>query len=808
MINNKNDFINRFKETSISFIGKSYSDLSEYECYILLCEVIKNIAAEVHTDNRETIKKDDSKFLYYFSMEFLIGKLLNSYLVNLGIKNIVDEALTEMGFSLDSIEKLERDPGLGNGGLGRLAACFLDSLASLRLNGMGMGVRYRFGLFKQKIVDGEQIEVADNWLDKGYPWETKRDDRAVKIKFGGYVDREYKDGKISFNYKGYDEILAVPYDIPILGFNGDKVNKLRLWYAQPVEENFDLAAFNKGHYSKAVDYRNQIEAISSILYPDDTNQVGKKLRLQQEYLLVAAGISDIIERYRRRYGDDRWLEFDKHVTIHINDTHPTMCIPELMRVLMDELGLEWDDAYRITTNSIAYTNHTVLPEALEKWPIPMMKEYLPRVYMIIEEIDRRYHNKFNMANQHEADLLRHTAILWDNNVHMANLSTICSFSVNGVAALHTEILKRDTLKEFYELMPEKFNNKTNGVSHRRFLLSANELLTKLISDAIGDKFKQDANCLKDLLKYEDDPAFLDKLSKVKRENKIRLAEYIKEHNDIVVDPDSIFDIQVKRIHAYKRQLLNALRILNIYNEIKSGKITNMHPQTFIFSGKAAGSYAYAKKIIKFINTLADIINNDNQVNKFMKVVFIENFCVSNAELIYPAADISEQISTAGKEASGTGNMKFMFNGAITLGTMDGANVEIFNLVGSDNIKIFGLRAEQVEDMRRCNNYNPNGIAENDSRIKLMKEQLVNGFFDGYNTDFWDIHDSLFNYGDEYFVIADFDDYIKKHFELIDMYTNDRQRFNKISLVNIANAGFFSSDRTISEYFNEIWNKQK
>ena len=808
MIYNKSDFINRFKETSISFIGKNYTDLKEYECYLLLCEVIKNVAAEVHTENRETFKKNDSKFLYYFSMEFLIGKLLNTYLVNLGIKEIVEDALTDMGFSLKEIEKLERDPGLGNGGLGRLAACFLDSIASLRQNGMGMGVRYRFGLFKQQIVDGEQIEVADNWLDKGYPWEKKRDDRAVRVKFGGYVDREYKDGKIYFQYKGYEEVLAVPYDIPIIGYKGEKVNKLRLWYAQPVEEKFDLTSFNKGDYSKAVDYRNKVEAISSILYPDDSNQVGKKLRLQQEYLLVAAGISDIIERYRRRYGDNDWLSFDKHVTIHINDTHPTMCIPELMRVFMDELHLEWDDAYRITVNSIAYTNHTVMPEALEKWPISMMKEYLPRVYMIIEEIDRRYHERFNVSDPHQAELLRKTAILWDNNVYMANLSTICSFSVNGVASLHTEILKRDTLKEFYELMPEKFNNKTNGISHRRFLLSANEGLTNLITDTIGDKFKQDASHLKDLLKVEDDPVFLEKLAKVKRDNKVRLAEYIKEHNDIIVDPDSIFDIQVKRIHAYKRQLLNAFKVLNIYNEIKLGNIKNMHPQTYIFSGKAAGSYVYAKKVIKFINTLADIVNNDPEANKFMKVVFIENFCVSNAELIYPAADISEQISTAGKEASGTGNMKFMFNGAFTLGTMDGANVEIFNLVGSDNIKIFGLRAEQVEDIKRCNNYNPNGVAENDPRLKHIKEQLVNGFFDGYKTDFWDIHDSLFTYGDEYFVVQDFDDYVKKYFEIIDMYTNDRQRFNKISLVNIANAGYFSSDRTIREYFDEIWNKQK
>ena len=804
----KDELIKRFRQVSIGYLGKDSKDLTKYECYIALCGVIRSIAGQVHRENREHIKNNDEKFIYYFSMEFLIGKLLNCYLINLNIKDIVEDALNTLGFSLEEIEELEIDPGLGNGGLGRLAACFLDSIASLGLNGMGMGVRYRFGLFKQKIVNGEQIEIADNWLDKGYPWEHKREDRAVKVKFGGYVDKIYENGDINFVYKNYEEVLAIPYDVPIIGYEGKSVNKLRLWYAQPVEENFDLSAFNKGDYSKAVDHRNRIEAISSILYPDDTNQVGKKLRLQQEYLLVAAGISDIINRYKRKYGNDMWHEFHKHVIIHINDTHPTMCIPELIRVFVDEMGLTWDEAYNITTNTIAYTNHTVLPEALEKWPIPLMKEQLPRIYMIIEEIDRRYHERFDRSNQKDANLLRKTAILWDNNVYMANLSTICSFSVNGVASLHTEILKRDTLKEFYELMPEKFNNKTNGISHRRFLLSANENLSNLISETIGDQFKTDANCLKDLLRFENDNAFLEKMSNVKKQNKIRLAKYIKEHNDIVIDPDSIFDIQVKRIHAYKRQLLNAFKILNLYNEIKNGKITNIHPTTFIFSGKAAGSYLYAKKTIKFINTLADMINKDNHVNKFIKVVFIENFCVSNAELIYPAADISEQISTAGKEASGTGNMKFMFNGAITLGTMDGANVEIYNLIGNDNIKIFGLRAEEVEDMVRNNTYNSNEVANNDDRLKQIREQLINGFFDGYNTDFWDIHDSLFTYGDEYFVVKDFDDYIKKYFELIDLYTYNKHMFDKISLVNIANAGYFSSDRTILEYYNDIWNKQK
>lgn len=806
MIQTKAEFKKRFEEVVKRYIGEHTNNISEYECYIALCMLVKSQGKEIHAQKRELINRNEMKDIYYFSMEFLIGKLLKTYLINLGIRDIVEDGLKELGYDLDKVCELERDPGLGNGGLGRLAACFMDSLASLGINAMGMGVRYRFGLFKQKIVDGEQIEVADNWLDKGYPWEDKRDDRAVKIKFGGYVDREYENDKMSYKYKGYEEILAVPYDVPIIGYDGALINVLRLWYAQPLEEKFDLTAFNEGNYSKAVDYRNRIEAISSILYPDDTNTVGKQLRLQQEYLLVSAGIQDIVSRYKRKHGENNWKEFSKYVAIHINDTHPTMCIPELMRVLLDDEKLEWDEAYDITIKTISYTNHTVLPEALERWPIHLMKEQLPRIYMIIEEISRRYEEKFDKHDEHQKQLLKETAILWDNNVYMANLSTICSYSVNGVAALHTDILKKETLRAFYELTPEKFNNKTNGVSHRRFLVSANKDLTNLIKKAIGDSFITNPNDLEKLLQFQDDKKFLTDLAKVKHNNKIRLANYIKEHNGIIVDPDSVFDIQIKRIHAYKRQLLNVFRIMNLYNEIKDGTIKDIIPQTFIFAGKAAGSYTFAKKTIKLINDLAKIVNEDEQVNKFMKVVFIENFCVSNGEIIYPAAEVSEQISTAGKEASGTGNMKFMFNGAITLGTLDGANVEIHSLVGDDNIFIFGNRAEQIASMREDNSYNPKEVSKKDKRLEKIKEQLVHGInINREKTNFWDIYDSIWTYGDEYFVLADFDDYVKKSFDLLELYKN-KTEFNKKSLINIAKAGFFSSDRTIKEYFDDIWSK--
>ena len=799
----KEDFKIAYRNECIDVAGKPLELCSDLEKYEVLVSLIKSQASKVRTETIERVRGGQEKEIYYFSMEFLIGRLLNNYLINLGIEDIVRAGLTDMGQDLDKICEMERDPGLGNGGLGRLAACFMDSMAFLGVPGGGMGLRYRFGLFQQKIVNGYQTEEPDAWLDAGYPWETKKSDQSILVKFGGYVDREYKDGKVSYNYKGYQEVLAVPYDVPMVGYGSKTVNKLRLWYAQPLEEKFDLAAFNRGDYATAVKHRNEIEAITCILYPDDSTPSGKKLRLQQEYLLVSAGVGDLLRQYKGQYGTNAWDKLPERLAIHINDTHPTLCIPELMRRLMDEEGLEWNEAWDITTRTIAYTNHTVLPEALEKWPIDLMQSLLPRVYMIIEEIDRRYKESFDKTLPDWQDKHKATAILWDGQVKMANLSIIGSYSVNGVAGLHTEILKADTLKDFYTLTPEKFNNKTNGVSHRRFLIEANPGLTHLITDAIGPEWKRDPAHLEELLPLKNDTVFLDKMAAVKRENKARLADHIKKANGIEINPDSVFDIQVKRIHAYKRQLMYAFKILDTYNELKKNPGLDIRPHTFIFAGKAAGSYVFAKEVIKLINSIADVVNNDPDVNDKIKVVFMENFRVSTAQLIYPAAEISEQISTAGKEASGTGNMKFMFNGAITLGTMDGANVEIHDLVGPENIRIFGMRADEADALSKKGGYQPKALVDADPRLKLITDQLVNGFFKKSGCDFWGVRDALLTYGDEYFVLKDFDDYVKTWKEMNQLYL-DKNAWNQISLHNIAKAGFFSSDRTISEYATDIW----
>ena len=799
----KEDFKIAYTTACMDYAGKTMQECSDYEKYVVLVTLLKNRSSKICTETRETIKRNKEKRVYYFSMEFLIGRLLNSYLINMGIEDIVREGFEDMGLDLDDILEMERDPGLGNGGLGRLAACFMDSMASLGVAGTGMGMRYRFGLFKQKIVDGRQVEEADNWLDAGYPWETVNPAQSVIVRFGGHVDREYKDGKIVYKHKGYQEVLAVPYNVHMVGYEARSVNQLRLWYAQPVEENFDLAAFNRGDYAAAVKHRNEIEAISYILYPDDSNAVGKRLRLEQEYLLVAAGIGDIVRRFKATYGTDCWEMFPEKVAIHINDTHPALCVPELMRVLIDEENLEWVDAWDITTKTIAYTNHTVLPEALECWPISLLQSVLPRVYMIIEEIDKRYKEEVTGKFDNWHELWVKTAILYDGMAKMANLSVIGSHSVNGVASLHTEILKADTLKEFYQMVPEKFNNKTNGVSHRRFLVESNPGLTDLINDAITDSWIESPEKLERLLEFKDDPVFLENLAAVKRENKVKLSNYILKHNNIEVDPDSIFDIQVKRMHAYKRQLLNVFKIMDLYNRLKADPNLDINPYTFIFSGKAAGSYVFAKEVIKLINSVADIVNNDPDINGKIKVVFIENFCVSNAQIIYPAAEISEQISTAGKEASGTGNMKFMFNGAITLGTMDGANVEIYNLVGEDNIKIFGMNSDEAMELARSNTYHPAEIVSAQPRLKLCTDQLINGFFKK-NGNFWTIYDDVITHGDTFFVLKDFESYVAACEELDKVY-DDKETWNKISLHNIAKAGYFSSDRTIEEYAKDIWN---
>lgn len=803
----KENFKIAYRNQCIEVTGKPLDRCSDMEKYEVLVSMVKSQASKVRTETLESIRGESKKEIYYFSMEFLIGRLLNNYLINLGVQDIVSTGLRELGEDLDRICAVERDPGLGNGGLGRLAACFMDSMAFLGVPGGGMGIRYRFGLFQQKIVNGYQTEEPDTWLDAGYPWETKKLDQSVLVKFGGYVDREYHNGKVSYHYKGHQQVQAVPYDVPVVGYGGKTVNSLRLWYAQPVEENFDLAAFNRGDYAAAVKHRNDIEAITCILYPDDSTSAGRRLRLQQEYLLVAAGMGDLIRRYKAQYGIRQWSRLPERLAIHINDTHPAMCVPEMMRLLMDEEGLEWDEAWDITTRTVAYTNHTVLPEALEKWPIDMMQSILPRLYMIIEEIDRRFRNSFDKSSPDWQERLQSTAILWDGQVRMANLAIIGSYSVNGVAALHTDILKKDTLKDFYALTPEKFNNKTNGVSHRRFLIEANPGLTKLITEAIGSGWKLNANrmseWMEELLPYQNDAAFLEKLAKVKRENKVRLANHIWQANGISVDPDSVFDIQVKRIHAYKRQLLFVFKIMDTYNQLKENPDLEVNPHTFIFAGKAAGSYVFAKEVIKLINSVADVVNNDPDIHDKLKVVFLENFRVSTSQLIYPAAEISEQISTAGKEASGTGNMKFMFNGAITLGTMDGANVEIHDLVGPENIRIFGMRAEEVMEYYARGGYSPTKLVESDPRLKRITDQLINGFFQRSGCDFWGVWDALLTHGDEYFVLKDFDDYVKTWREMDRTYL-DKNAWNRMSLINIAKAGFFSSDRTITEYANEIW----
>ena len=798
MITNKEEFTKEYERYAKAMFGRTPDRLTNEDKFAVLAGLVQRESAE-----RSSMETAEEKKVYYFSMEFLIGKLMENYLLNLGIREIAKEAMADMGTDIDDVLACEPDPGLGNGGLGRLAACFLDSMAALGINGDGMGLRYKFGLFKQKIENGYQIEEPDAWLDEGYLWETERPFDSVIVRFGGRVDRTYKDGEMEYNHVDYTTVRAVPYLVPVLGFGGKTVNTLYLWDAQPVHDTIDMAAFNAGNYSKAMAERSEIEAITSILYPDDTNGIGKKLRLRQEYFLVAAGIGKIIRDYKAKYGSDDWANLPERVQIHINDTHPTMCIPELMRVLIDEEGLEWDDAWEITNATISFTNHTVLPEALEKWDIPHFQQLLPRIYMIIDEINRRWQAALPTDVEDWHTMSRETSALWDNQVKMANLSVIGSHSVNGVSALHSDILTKTVFKDFYHLDPSKFNNKTNGISHRRFMMQANPGLESLINNTIGEEWQTDFEQIKKLEAYAQDSAFLDELSAVKRQNKLRLAKYIKDHMDIEVDPDSVFDVQVKRIHAYKRQLLNGFKILDLYNRLKENPDLPINNYTFVFGGKAAQGYVFAKEVIKFINSLADMINSDPDVNQRIKVVYIENFCVSNAQLIYPAADVSEQISTAGKEASGTGNMKFMMNGAVTLGTMDGANVEISQLAGMDNIFIFGFSAEQVENFYRHGGYSAQGCIDYDPRLKRITSQLIDGTFSRSGQGFWGIHDALLRSNDEYFVLGDFDSYVSVWEELDKAYS-DKERWNRMSLANIANSSFFSSDRTIAEYAKEIW----
>lgn len=802
IFHDKEEFMTMYRRKFVAEVGREFEDATSKERYDVLVKLLLDHIKEIEYQTEEGPTKKEKRVIY-FSLEFLIGKLLRNYLINLGIEDMVAAGLEAMGENLDDICAEERDPGLGNGGLGRLAACFMDSIASLGMHGYGNGIRYRFGLFKQTIQNGCQVEVADNWMEQGYPWETRKQEEAVVVNFGGHVDRHEEDGRVWFTWEDTEKVLAVPYDVPVVGYGGKTANIIRLWAAEPVEEKFDMDAFNHGDYAKAMKYQADIEAISTLLYPDDTDGSGKVLRLKQEYMFVAAGIRNVVDYYKKRYGNDAWMEFGEHTAIHTNDTHPALCAPELMRVLIDEEGLDWDTAWHAVTTSISYTNHTVLPEAMETWPISLIESLVPRVYNFIEEINRRYRESFPRDMENAGQLLAKTAILWDGNVRMANLSIISGHSVNGVAKLHTEILKHDTLKEFYTLTPEKFNNKTNGISHRRFLIESNPKLAELITDAIGKEWITNPEKLEDLIKLEKDKVFLEDFEAVKHANKERLADYIKQTSGIIVDPDSVFDIQVKRFHAYKRQLLNVFKVIYYYNKIKENPKFEMVPATYIFSGKAAQGYAFAKDVIRFVNSVAQVVNNDPAVKGRIRVAFIKNFAVSNAQLIYPAAEISEQISTAGLEASGTGNMKFMMNGAITLGTLDGANVEIAELVGDENIKIFGHKADEIEQMRAFGDYEPVKVIKSDPATVKIIDQLRDETFAGLSGGFDKIFSELIHKNDEFFVMADFKSYIKAYEELTADYEN-RMKWNKIALHNVAKSGYFSSDRTIKEYAEDIW----
>ena len=803
IFHDKYDFITQYRAMVRANTGKEFEACGSHDRFYALAELIATRARRIASENEIEFERTGKKRVYYFSLEFLIGRLLDNYLLNFGIRGMVEEALEEMGTTLEELEVREPDAALGNGGLGRLAACFLASAAHEDIAFYGNGMRYEYGLFKQEIVNGRQVEVADNWLKHGYPWESRRPESAVEIVFGGKSVSYEKDGRTMYRTEGGQKILAVPYDIPVVAYGGGLVNKLRVWKAEPNEDLFDLDAFNSGNYAEANAGRAEAEAISTILYPADGGEHGKILRLKQEYLFVAAGINSILNTFRHEHGTE-WSKLPQYVAIHTNDTHPAMCGPELMRVLMDEEGLEWDEAWEIVTKTISFTNHTVLPEALEKWPITTFKPLLPRLYEIIEEIARRFRESFPTDNPEWREMFQKTAILWDGEVRMANLSIVCSHSVNGVAELHTKILKEQVFKEFYELTPEKFNNKTNGVTHRRFLAEANPSYAKLITDTIGKGWLDDAFELKKLEAHVDDEQFLRAMAASKHENKVRLAKYIEEVSGVTVDPDSVFDVQVKRFHAYKRQLLNIFKVMDVYNRLISDSTFTVRPTTFIFSGKAAQSYYFAKEVIRLINSVADVVNNDKRVNELIKVAFIPNFRVSNAQLIYSAAEISEQISTAGQEASGTSNMKLMMNGAITLGTLDGANIEIADLAGRDNVKIFGLTEPEVVALQQSGHYfSWDEYNADRDRLGRCVDELTDSTFSALSGTFDSIRRELMDNNDHDLVLKDFHSYVKAWEELVESY-DDTLAWNRMALYNTANSGHFSSDRTIREYRDEIW----
>ena len=783
---------------------RKLEEATPQQIYQAVVYSVKDDIIDNWIETHKAYEKQDKKMVYYMSMEFLMGRALGNNMINLLCYDDVRETLEELGLDLNLIEDQEPDAALGNGGLGRLAACFLDSLATLGYPAYGCGIRYRYGMFKQKIENGYQVEVPDNWLKYGNPFEIKRDEYAVEVKFGGYVDVEMHNGRQKFVQKGYQSVRAVPYDMPIVGYGNHIVNTLRIWDAEAIN-NFNLDSFDKGEYQKAVEQENLARTICEVLYPNDNHMAGKELRLKQQYFFISASVQRAIAKYKETHDDIR--KFHEKVTFQLNDTHPTVAVAELMRILVDEEGLEWDEAWEITRKTCAYTNHTIMAEALEKWPIELFSRLLPRVYQIVEEINRRFVIEIQNKYPGDQEKIRKMAILYDGQVRMAHLAIAGSYSVNGVARLHTDILKKRELKDFYEMMPEKFNNKTNGITQRRFLLHGNPLLASWVTDKIGDDWITNLDHLKHLKVYVDDEKCQQEFMNIKYQNKVRLAKYIKEHNGIDVDPRSIFDCQVKRLHEYKRQLMNILHVMYLYNEIKAHPDMDIVPRTFIFGAKAATGYYTAKLTIKLINAVADKINNDPSINGKIKVVFIEDYRVSNAELIFAAADVSEQISTASKEASGTGNMKFMLNGALTLGTMDGANVEIVEEVGKENAFIFGLSADQVMEYEKNGNYNPRDVYNNNQDVRQVLTQLVNGFYSPENPElFRALYDALLE-KDTYFTLLDFDSYKEAH-NRIDAAYRDEEHWARTAMLQTASAGKFSSDRTIEEYAKEMWHLEK
>ena len=783
---------------------RKLEEATPQQIYQAVAYSVKDDIIDNWIETHKAYEKQDKKMVYYMSMEFLMGRALGNNMINLLCYDDVRETLEELGLDLNLIEDQEPDAALGNGGLGRLAACFLDSLATLGYPAYGCGIRYRYGMFKQKIENGYQVEVPDNWLKYGNPFEIKRDEYAVEVKFGGYVDVEMHNGRQKFVQKGYQSVRAVPYDMPIVGYGNHIVNTLRIWDAEAIN-NFNLDSFDKGEYQKAVEQENLARTICEVLYPNDNHMAGKELRLKQQYFFISASVQRAIAKYKETHDDIR--KFHEKVTFQLNDTHPTVAVAELMRILVDEEGLEWDEAWEITRKTCAYTNHTIMAEALEKWPIELFSRLLPRVYQIVEEINRRFVIEIQNKYPGDQEKIRKMAILYDGQVRMAHLAIAGSYSVNGVARLHTDILKKRELKDFYEMMPEKFNNKTNGITQRRFLLHGNPLLASWVTDKIGDDWITNLDHLKHLKVYVDDEKCQQEFMNIKYQNKVRLAKYIKEHNGIDVDPRSIFDCQVKRLHEYKRQLMNILHVMYLYNEIKAHPDMDIVPRTFIFGAKAAAGYYTAKLTIKLINAVADKINNDPSINGKIKVVFIEDYRVSNAELIFAAADVSEQIPTASKEASGTGNMKFMLNGALTLGTMDGANVEIVEEVGKENAFIFGLSADQVMEYEKNGNYNPRDVYNNNQDVRQVLTQLVNGFYSPENPElFRALYDALLE-KDTYFTLLDFDSYKEAH-NRIDAAYRDEEHWARTAMLQTASAGKFSSDRTIEEYAKEMWHLEK